>query len=81
MSKDYRHSDDRTYQLSPILDLVRQSIHIALNHGASIDQLANIVNFEVSYHSQKIWDIEQTPGPYPVTPKLIVKDKDSHGTE
>lgn len=76
MVRDYRHSRDYSGQLDSAYDLVRQAIRIALNHGASIDSIAEITNWEVILHSQRIMDIEQTPGPYPNTPKLIVKGVD-----
>jgi hypothetical protein len=76
MNNNYRYSHNHTGQLEASYDLVRQAIRIALDHGASIDQIAQIANEEVSLHSQRIMDIEQTPGPYPNTPKLIVKGVD-----
>ena len=75
MNRNYRYSRDFSGQLDASYDLVRQAIRIALNHGASIDSIADITNDEVSFHAKRIMDIEQTPGPYPNTPKLIVKDE------
>lgn len=76
MNNNYRYSRDHSGQLDAYYDLVKQAIRLALNHGASIDQIAEITNWEVSLHAQRIMDIEQTPGPYPNTPKLIVKGVD-----
>ena len=72
---NYRYSRHGIGQLDPALDLLRHAVREALINGASIDNIAEITNSEVSYHSQKIWDIERNLGPYPNTPKLIVKDE------
>lgn len=73
MNNSYRYSQNFDGQLDDAYSLLRQAIRLALNHGASIDQIAHITNEEVSLHSERICDIEEIT-PYPNTPKLIVKD-------
>lgn len=73
MDNNYRYSRNFDGQLDDSYNLLRQAIRLALNHGASIDQIANITNEEVSLHSERTCDIEKIT-PYPNTPKLIVKD-------
>lgn len=74
----YRYSQYFSGQLDPCYEMVRQAIRVALLNGASIDQIAEITNEEVSRHSQNECDIQQIV-PYPNTPKLIVKGVDIDG--